>query len=90
MTEDTLVLYDEQIYYAFIGKIKEQAIISSTPSAPMQSDNSGAFMRFESSNNYKTYTRIDYTILQLLGDVGALYQALHDIFSFILNYIFRF
>jgi hypothetical protein len=34
--------------------------------------------------------RTDYTMLQFIGDVSALYSALHSIALFLLSYVFHF
>jgi hypothetical protein len=65
LTEDSLVLYDDQIYKAFLGQVQEKSFVSSTNAEFLPPDNTGAYFRFEleASNNFQIYTRIDYGIL---------------------------
>jgi hypothetical protein len=41
------------------------------------------------SNDVKDYERSHYTLLQLLGDVGALYGTLHSLSSALIAYLIR-
>jgi len=54
-------------------------------------DNDPAYFSYKivASSFFNEYERTDYNILQFVGDVGALFSTLHQIFKLILNYAFQ-
>lgn len=54
-------------------------------------DSTNAYLRFELfvSNDYLIIERTNYTVLQFIGDVGALSDTLIKIFAFVLAFFFR-
>jgi len=89
---DKVILHDEEVYKAFLGKVKKVDFISSTSARPLPEDNSGTYLKLEltSSNEFKSYTRTDYNILQFIGDVGALFGTLKDLISLFLSFVLRY
>jgi hypothetical protein len=91
MQKNKLTLHDET-YFNFFKPDTDYTLIEAS-----QPDKSGIYetgsnlieLYIGLSLNKLSYERSNYTLLNFIGDIGALYATIMSIASFILTFIFR-
>lgn len=91
LQQNKAVLRDEEIYNFFSAEAEDKLFIKSSTPAFTELENSPHIFQYRITvtNEIVVYDRTDYSLLQFIGDVGALQGTLQQVFALLIPFVFN-